>query len=89
MRRSRTAPLPLAWAVYLNQTDTVDALIKAGAKVNTADEYGETPLTLACANGNAHADREAAGGRRGRERRALEWRDGADDRRRAPAAWTA
>ncbi len=43
---------PLAWAVYLDQEDTVDLLIKAGAKVNTVDEYGETPLTLACANGN-------------------------------------
>jgi uncharacterized protein len=43
---------PLAWAVYLDQQDTVDLLMKAGAKVNTTDEYGETPLTLACANGN-------------------------------------
>jgi ankyrin repeat protein len=43
---------PLAWAVYLDQEDTVDLLMKAGAKVNTVDEYGETPLTLACANGN-------------------------------------
>src|SRR5438105_1357033 len=44
---------PLAWAVYLNQANTVDLLMKAGANVNTADEYGETPLTLASANGNA------------------------------------
>src|SRR5260370_815771 len=44
---------PLAWAVYLDQADTVDLLLKAGAKVNTADEYGETPLTLACGTGNA------------------------------------
>src|SRR6476661_7047695 len=29
---------PLAWALYLDQSDTVDALLKAGAKVNTADE---------------------------------------------------
>src|ERR1035438_9903014 len=43
---------PLAWAVYLDQADTVDALLKAGAKVNSADEYGETPLTLACSTGN-------------------------------------
>ena len=32
---------------------TVDLLLKAGAKVTVADEYGETPLTLACANGDA------------------------------------
>ncbi len=44
---------PLAWAVYLDQTDTVDLLLKAGAKVNTADEYGETPVTLACTTGNS------------------------------------
>jgi len=43
---------PLAWAVYLDQADTVDRLLKAGAKVNTADEYGDTPLTLACATGD-------------------------------------
>jgi ankyrin repeat protein len=28
-------------------------LLAAGAKVQTVDEYGETPLTLACSNGNA------------------------------------
>ncbi len=72
---------PLAWAVYLDQADTVDALLKAGAKVNTADEYGETPLTLACATGNAAIDRETAEGGRGRQRRALERRNRADDRR--------
>src|SRR2546423_7507989 len=38
----------LAWAVYLNQVDIANQLIKPGAKVNTADENGETPLTLAC-----------------------------------------
>src|SRR3984893_15802377 len=44
---------PLAWAVYLNQVDTVDRLMKAGAKVATVDEYGESPLTLAWRIGNA------------------------------------
>jgi len=42
----------LAWAAYLDQAQTVDLLLKAGAKTNTADEYGETPLTLACATGD-------------------------------------
>src|SRR4051812_18110518 len=42
----------LSWAVYLDQKDTIAALLKAGAKVNTADEYGDTPLTLACTIGD-------------------------------------
>jgi uncharacterized protein len=44
---------PLAWAVYLNQTETAERLLQAGANVNATDEYGETPLTLACGIGNA------------------------------------
>jgi ankyrin repeat protein len=44
---------PLAWAVYFDDTETANLLLSAGAKVNTTDEYGETPLTLACSNGNA------------------------------------
>src|SRR5271156_2508918 len=43
----------LAWAAYLNETELAEKLLAAGAKPNTADEYGETPLTLACANGDA------------------------------------
>src|SRR5262245_56982459 len=42
----------LAWAVHLDDAQTASLLLAAGADVNTADEYGETPLTLACANGN-------------------------------------
>ena len=38
----------LAWASYLDDRESAVALLAAGAKVNTADEYGETPLTLAC-----------------------------------------
>ncbi len=44
---------PLAWATYLDDTETAKLLLTHGAKIATADEYGETPLTLACANGNA------------------------------------
>src|SRR6266513_1832357 len=43
----------LAWAAYLNDTETALKLLAAGAKANSTDEYGETPLTLACANDNA------------------------------------
>ena len=53
---------PLAWAAYEDDTETVDALLKAGAKVATVDQYGETPLTLACANGNATVVDESSEG---------------------------
>jgi len=43
----------LAWAAYLDDTETALKLLAAGAKANSTDEYGETPLTLACANDNA------------------------------------
>src|ERR1700720_2579983 len=42
----------LAWAVHLGQRSMAESLLKAGANANTADEYGETPLTLAAANGD-------------------------------------
>jgi outer membrane protein OmpA-like peptidoglycan-associated protein len=34
----------LTWAVYLNQEDAVNLLLRAGARVNSPDEYGATPL---------------------------------------------
>lgn len=43
----------LSWAAFLNLQDMAEKLIAAGAKVNTAGDYGETPLTLALANRNA------------------------------------
>src|SRR5689334_4093571 len=43
----------LAWAAHYDDRATVDLLLAAGADVNSTDEYGETPLTLACANGDA------------------------------------
>ena len=45
----RRWPGPPIWTIARPPT----LLLAAGANVNTADEYGETPLTLACANGNA------------------------------------
>ena len=44
---------PLAWAAYLDDRETAELLLANGASVKTADEYGETPLTLAAANANA------------------------------------
>ena len=58
----------LAWAVHLGERRMAEALLDAGANANTADEYGETPVTLAAANGDADAGRAAA--RRRRRRRA-------------------
>ena len=42
----------LAWAVHLGEREMADALLHAGANPNTSDGYGETPLTLACSNGD-------------------------------------
>ena len=43
----------LHWAVYRDDLDTADALVRAGAKVEAANRYGVTPLSLASVNGNA------------------------------------
>jgi ankyrin repeat protein len=43
----------LAWAVHLGQRPMAEALLDSGANANTADEYGETPVTLAAASGDA------------------------------------
>lgn len=43
----------LHWAAHLDDVDTADLLIRAGAHVRTATRYGVTPLSLAAANGNA------------------------------------
>jgi hypothetical protein len=39
-------------SVFLDDRVADEMLLAAGAKVNTVDEYGETPLTLACDTGN-------------------------------------
>jgi ankyrin repeat protein len=40
----------LHWAAHWNDLETVEQLLKAGAKVNTQDTHGVTPLALACEN---------------------------------------
>jgi uncharacterized protein len=43
---------PLQWAVYRNDTAEVKRLLKAGAKVGEANNYGATPMQMAAATGN-------------------------------------
>jgi uncharacterized protein len=43
----------LHWAVRLDDLDTADLLIRAGARVSAANREGVTPLQLAALNGNA------------------------------------
>ena len=43
----------LHWAAYLDDIDTADLLIGAGARPDAANDLGATPLYLACENGNA------------------------------------
>src|SRR5262245_33372549 len=43
----------LHWVVRVDDLETAELLIRAGADVKYADRYGVTPLYLACTNGNA------------------------------------
>ena len=43
---------PLQWAVYRNDVLEVKRLLKAGAKVGEANNYGATPMQMAAATGN-------------------------------------
>ena len=43
----------LHWAVRLDDLNTADALIRAGANVSAANRAGATPMQLAALNGNA------------------------------------
>ena len=60
----------LHWAAYLEDTETTALLIRAGAKADTPNNYGVTPLTLAAENGNAGpcAHRAGRARRAGRRR---------------------
>ena len=72
----------LSWAVFLDLQDMAEKLIAAGAKVNTANDYGETPLTLALANGNAGLAEKLLKAGADPEGRPLGRRDRSHDRRR-------
>ena len=52
-RANPMAPPRLHWAAHWNDTETADALIKAGANVNAANDLGVTPLLVACADAGA------------------------------------
>jgi outer membrane protein OmpA-like peptidoglycan-associated protein len=53
-----TASWPLlTWAVYLNNEQAVNLLLRAGARVNGPDEYGATPLHWAAWGGRASSAR--------------------------------
>src|SRR5690349_15565433 len=43
----------LHWAAYRNDLESVDLLLKAGAKANAANDLGATPLWNASQNGSA------------------------------------
>ena len=72
----------LAWAAFLDLPDMAVKLLDAGAKVNTAGDYGETPLTLALANGNAALSEKLLKAGAEPEGQRVERRDAADDRGR-------
>jgi uncharacterized protein len=44
---------PLAWAVYNDDLQSAQRLLRAGANPNAANRYGVTPLSLAATNRNA------------------------------------
>ena len=41
----------LHWAVVRDDVELVERLLRAGADVNAANDYGVTPVSLACTNG--------------------------------------
>ncbi len=60
----------LHWAVYHDDADLVARLIKAGADVNAANDYGSTPLTEAATAGDAAVIKRCSTPAQTRKRRA-------------------
>ena len=77
----------LHWAVYRDDPELADVLIRAGANVKAANREGVTPLAMAALYGNAAHHRPADQSRRRCEAARTERRDDADVRRaqRQPA----
>ena len=53
----------LHWASYRDDLESADLLIRAGAKVNAANDLGATPLWAASVNGSAAMVRRLLAGR--------------------------
>jgi ankyrin repeat protein len=51
-QRTADGTTPLHWAVYHDNLDLITRLIKAGANVKTANDYGATPMSEAAVVGN-------------------------------------
>ena len=51
--RSSDGSTALLWAAHWNDLDAADALLRAGADANAANDFKMTPLSQACINGSA------------------------------------
>jgi len=51
-RALRDGATALAWAAHRNDLETAEWLLAAGADADAANDYGVTPLSLACTNAN-------------------------------------
>ena len=69
----------LHWAAHWDDLEVAEQLIRAGANVNAVNDYGVTPLLLACSDGGAALTETLLAAGANRESRPAEWRDGADD----------
>ena len=71
----------LHWAADLDNLTIADLLIRAGARVDAANDLGATPLHLACTNRSAAMVDRLAGSEGQCERETAQRRDRADDLR--------